>query len=70
MLNPANFARRLVGLHEEIGRPPIWRHDLCRRAATLTHAAGADLGEISEINSPSAHAPLTQTAPDETSEAE
>lgn len=28
------------------------------------------LGEISEINSPSAHAPLTQTAPDEESEAE
>jgi hypothetical protein len=27
-------------------------------------------GEISEINSPSAHAPLTQTAPDEESEAE
>lgn len=32
---------------------------------------GADpLGEIREINSPSAHAPLTQTAPDEKSEAE
>ncbi|MDO0927247.1 hypothetical protein QQY24_18170 [Streptomyces sp. TG1A-8] len=28
------------------------------------------LGGISEINSPSAHAPLTQTAPDEESEAE
>ncbi|MFJ6657811.1 hypothetical protein ACIQNG_15795 [Streptomyces sp. NPDC091377] len=28
------------------------------------------LGEISEINSPSAHAPLTQTAPDDESEAE
>ncbi|MFE3788913.1 hypothetical protein [Streptomyces goshikiensis] len=28
------------------------------------------LGDIREINSPSAHAPLTQTAPDETSEAE
>lgn len=28
------------------------------------------LGEISEINSPSTHAPLTQTAPDEASEAE
>lgn len=28
------------------------------------------LGDISEINSPSAHAPLTQTAPDEESEAE
>ena len=27
-------------------------------------------GEIPEINSPSAHAPLTQTAPDEESEAE
>lgn len=32
---------------------------------------GADpLGEIREINFPSAHAPLTQTAPDEKSEAE
>ncbi|MGW0821914.1 hypothetical protein [Streptomyces sp. NPDC002845] len=28
------------------------------------------LGGISEINSPSAHAPLTQTAPDEESEAD
>ncbi|MEU5339852.1 hypothetical protein AB0H18_03205 [Streptomyces sp. NPDC020766] len=28
------------------------------------------LGDIWEINSPSAHAPLMQTAPDETSEAE
>ncbi|MFS8204326.1 hypothetical protein ACLVWQ_37350 (plasmid) [Streptomyces sp. CWNU-52B] len=28
------------------------------------------LGDIREINSPSAHAPLTQTAPDEESEAE
>ncbi|MEU1176825.1 tyrosine-type recombinase/integrase [Streptomyces sp. NPDC005820] len=28
------------------------------------------LGDTSEINSPSAHAPLTQTAPDESSEAE
>ena len=28
------------------------------------------LGDIREINSPSAHAPLTQTAPDEKSEAE
>ncbi|MFB6933379.1 hypothetical protein [Streptomyces chartreusis] len=49
MLNPANCARRLVGLHKEIGRPPIWRHDLCRRAATLTHAAGADLKDIKEM---------------------
>jgi len=144
MLHPANVTRRFIELYEEIGLPPVRLHDLRHGAATLAHAAGADLkdiqemlghssititadtytsllpeadlaiaeaaarlvpraratsentapeaeaepdnaehpgpefvpddadplGGISEINSPSAHAPLTQTAPDETSEAE
>ncbi|MFF3273144.1 tyrosine recombinase XerC [Streptomyces chrestomyceticus] len=144
MLHPANVTRRFVELYEEIGLPPVRLHDLRHGAATLAHAAGADLkdiqemlghssititadtytsllpeadlaiaeaaarlvpraratsentaseanpepegakkpgpesvpddadpaGDIREINSPSAHAPLTQTAPDEESEAE
>lgn len=144
LLHPANVTRRFVELYEEIGLPPIRLHDLRHGAATLAHAAGADLkdiqemlghssititadtytsllpetdraiaeaaarlvprartspentapeaepepddaehsgpepvpngadplGEISEINPPSAHAPLTQTAPNEESEAE
>ncbi|WP_406307980.1 site-specific integrase [Streptomyces griseoaurantiacus] len=144
LLHPANVTRRFIELYEEIGLPPVRLHDLRHGAATLAHAAGADLkdiqemlghssititadtytsllpeadlaiaeaaarlvpraratsenaaseaaaepddaehpspesvpddadplGGISEINSPSAHAPLTQTAPDETSEAE
>ncbi|KNB50239.1 site-specific integrase [Streptomyces caatingaensis] len=144
LLHPANVTRRFIELYEEIGLPPIRLHDLRHGAATLAHAAGADLkdiqemlghssititadtytsllpeadraiaeaaarlvpraraaseniapeaaperdgaedhgpesvpdgadplGDIREINSPSAHAPLTQTAPDEESEAE
>ncbi|MFG2956328.1 tyrosine recombinase XerC [Streptomyces sp. NPDC048291] len=144
LLHPANVTRRFIELYEEVGLPPVWLHDLRHGAATLAHAAGADLkdiqemlghssititadtytsllpeadlaiaeaaarlvprapatseniapeaapepgdaekpgpesvpngadplGEISEINSPSAHAPLTQTAPDQESEAE
>lgn len=144
LLYPANVTRRFIELYEEIDLPPVRLHDLRHGAATLAHAAGADLkdiqemlghssititadtytsllpeadlamaeaaarlvpraratsentaleaetepddaehpgpepvpddadplGEISEINSPSAHAPLTQTAPDEESEAE
>ncbi|MBC9730446.1 tyrosine recombinase XerC [Streptomyces sp. TRM68367] len=144
MLHPANVTRRFIELYEEIGLPPVRLHDLRHGAATLAHAAGADLkdiqemlghssititadtytsllpeadlaiaeaaarlvpraratsentapeaepepdgeehpspesvpddadplGGIREINSPSAHAPLTQTAPDEESEAE
>ena len=144
MLHPANVTRRFIELYEEIGLPPVRLHDLRHGAATLAHAAGADLkdiqemlghssititadtytsllpeadlaiaeaaarlvpraraasentasaakpepdeaekpdpesvpddadplGDIREINSPSAHAPLTQTAPDEESEAE
>ena len=131
-------------MRREIGLPPVRLHDLRHGAATLAHAAGADLkdiqemlghssititadtytsllpeadlaiaeaaarlvpraravsesyapeaesepddaekpgpdsapedadplGDISEINSPSAHAPLKQTAPDEEPEAE
>ncbi|OLZ62906.1 site-specific integrase [Streptomyces sp. IMTB 2501] len=140
MLHPANVTRRFVELYEEIGLPPVRLHDLRHGAATLAHAAGADLkdiqemlghssititadtytsllpeadlaiaeaaarlvpraraasknaapeaqgeaeaaeanvpdgadpsGEISGPGAPSAHAPLTQTAPDEESEAE
>ncbi|MEU6089080.1 site-specific integrase [Streptomyces sp. NPDC047085] len=140
MLHPANVTRRFVELYEEVGLPPVRLHDLRHGAATLAHAAGADLkdiqemlghssititadtytsllpeadlaiaeaaarlvprarvatkndapedqteagaaeanvpdgadpsGEISGPCAPSAHAPLTQTAPDETSEAE
>ncbi|SOR81196.1 MULTISPECIES: tyrosine-type recombinase/integrase [Streptomyces] len=144
MLHSANVTRRFIELYEEIGLPPVRLHDLRHGAATLDHAAGADLkdiqemlghssititadtytsllpeadlaiaeaaarlvpraratsentapeaepepddtehpgpesvpddadplGGIPEINSPSAHAPLTQTAPDEESEAE
>lgn len=144
LLHPANVTRRFIESHEEIGLPPVRLHDLRPGAATLAHAAGADLkdiqemlghssititadtytsllpeadlaiaeaaarlvpharvtsekvapavepepdgaeesgaesvpddadplGDIREINSPSAHAPLTQTAPDEESEAE
>ena len=143
-LHPANVTRRFIELYEEIGLPPVRLHDLRHGAATLAHAAGADLkdiqemlghssititsdtytsllpeadlaiaeaaarlvpraraasegtasdaepkpdgteepgpeavrddadplGEIREINSPSAHASLTQTASDEESEAE
>ncbi|MDX3402971.1 site-specific integrase [Streptomyces sp. ME01-18h] len=124
-LHPANVTRRFIELYEEIDLPPVRLHDLRHGAATLAHAAGADLkdiqemlghssititadtytsllpeadlaiaeaaarlvprarkaeesvpdhadpsGDMREINSPSAHAPLTQTAPDETSEAE
>jgi hypothetical protein len=143
MLHPANVTRRFVELYVEIDLPPVRLHDLRHGAATLAHAAGADLkdiqemlghssititadtytsllpeadlaiaeaaarlvpraratsennapeaesehddaehsdpesvpddadplGEISEINSPSAHAPLKQAAPDEESEA-
>jgi integrase len=125
MLHPANVTRRFIELYEEAGLPPIRLHDLRHGAATLAHAAGADLkdiqgmlghssititadtytsllpeadlaiaeaaarlvprarkaeeplpdhadppGDMREINFPSAHAPLTQTAPDESSEAE
>ncbi|WP_435838083.1 site-specific integrase [Streptomyces chrestomyceticus] len=144
MLHPANVIRRFIELYEEIDLPPVRLHDLRHGAATLAHAAGADLkdiqemlghssititadtytsllpeadlaiaeaaarlvprarttaenaapkaeseadgaekpgsgsvpndadasGDIRQINSPSAHAPLTQTAPNEASEAE
>ncbi|WP_406861454.1 site-specific integrase [Streptomyces sp. HUAS MG47] len=124
LLHPANVTRRFIELYEEIGLPPVRLHDLRHGAATLAHAAGADLkdiqemlghssititadtytsllpeadlaiaeaaarlvpraraprdvpdgadrlGEISGAATPSAHAARTQTAPDETSEAE
>ncbi|WP_121712736.1 site-specific integrase [Streptomyces sp. E5N91] len=128
LLHPANVTRRFIELYEEIGLPPVRLHDLRHGAATLAHAAGADLKAIQEMlghssiavtadtytsllpeadlaiaeatarlvpraraphtphaavpnraglsgetpgaATPSAHAALTQTAPDETSEAD
>ncbi len=49
LLHPANVTRRLVELHEEIGLPPVRLHDLRHGAATLAHAAGADLKDIQEM---------------------
>ncbi|WP_327707319.1 site-specific integrase [Streptomyces decoyicus] len=46
MLHPANVTRRFIELCEEIGLPPIRLHDLRHGAATLAHAAGADLKDI------------------------
>ncbi|MFF8787328.1 tyrosine-type recombinase/integrase [Streptomyces sp. NPDC015125] len=48
MLHPANVTRRFIELCEEIGLPPIRLHDLRNGAATLAHAAGADLKDIQE----------------------
>ncbi|WKX72157.1 tyrosine recombinase XerC [Streptomyces sp. XD-27] len=120
LFHPADVTRRFVELYEEIGLPPVRLHDLRHGAATLAHAAGADLKDIQEMlgrssititadtytsllpeadlaiaeaaarlvphtrmprdaavsaaapaaGETSAHAPLTQTAPDEGSEAE
>ncbi|ARP71520.1 site-specific integrase [Streptomyces pluripotens] len=49
MLHPANVTRRFIELYEEIGLPPIRLHDLRHGAATLAHAAGADLKDIQEM---------------------
>ncbi|WP_053658028.1 tyrosine-type recombinase/integrase [Streptomyces sp. MMG1121] len=49
MLHPANVTRRFMELYEEIGLPPIRLHDLRHGAATLAHAAGADLKDIQEM---------------------
>ncbi|MFJ5801226.1 site-specific integrase [Streptomyces decoyicus] len=49
MLHPANVTRRFIELCEEIGLPPIRLHDLRHGAATLAHAAGADLKDIQEM---------------------
>ncbi|MGI5338489.1 tyrosine-type recombinase/integrase [Streptomyces sp. CA-181903] len=39
----------LIELYEEIGLPPIRLHELRHGAATLAHAAGADLKDIQEM---------------------
>ncbi|MGY4989202.1 tyrosine-type recombinase/integrase [Streptomyces nigrescens] len=49
MLHPANVTRRFIELCEEIGLRPIRLHDLRHGAATLAHAAGADLKGIQEM---------------------
>ncbi|MGI5470250.1 site-specific integrase [Streptomyces sp. CA-132043] len=48
-LHPANVTRRFIELYEEIGLPPVRLHDLRHGAATLAHAAGADLKDIQEM---------------------
>ncbi|MCI0383629.1 tyrosine recombinase XerC [Streptomyces sp. CNQ085] len=48
-LHPSNVTRRFIELYEEIGLPPIRLHDLRHGAATLAHAAGADLKDIQEM---------------------
>ncbi|WP_235468662.1 site-specific integrase [Streptomyces platensis] len=59
MLHPANVTRRFVELCEEIGLPPVRLHDLRHGAATLAHAAGADLKDIQEMLG---HSSITITA--------
>ncbi|MFD5025788.1 tyrosine-type recombinase/integrase [Streptomyces sp. NPDC058373] len=59
MLHPANVTRRFIELYEEIGLPPLRLHDLRHGAATLAHAAGADLKDIQEMLG---HSSITITA--------
>jgi hypothetical protein len=59
MLHPANVTRRFIELYEEIGLPPVRLHDLRHGAATLAHAAGADLKDIQEMLG---HSSITITA--------
>ncbi|NEY34908.1 tyrosine-type recombinase/integrase [Streptomyces sp. PRKS01-65] len=49
LLHPANVTRRFIELYEEAGLPLIRLHDLRHGAATLAHAAGADLKDIQEM---------------------
>ncbi|UUU33243.1 tyrosine-type recombinase/integrase [Streptomyces sp. CA-210063] len=49
MLHPANVTRRFIELYEEIDLPPVRLHDLRHGAATLAHAAGADLKDVQEM---------------------
>ncbi|WP_335970936.1 site-specific integrase [Streptomyces sp. CA2R106] len=58
-LHPAKVTRRFNELREEIGLPPIRLHDLRHGAATLAHAAGADLKDIQEMLG---HSSITITA--------
>ncbi|MEV7993248.1 tyrosine-type recombinase/integrase [Streptomyces sp. NPDC086077] len=59
MLHPANVTRQFIELYEEIGLPPVRLHDLRHGAATLAHAAGADLNDIQEMLG---HSSITITA--------
>ncbi|MCX4778986.1 site-specific integrase [Streptomyces sp. NBC_01264] len=59
LLHPANVTRRFIELYEEIGLPPVRLHDLRHGAATLAHAAGADLKDIQEMLG---HSSITITA--------
>jgi hypothetical protein len=59
MLHPANVTRRFIELYEEIDLPPVRLHDLRHGAATLAHAAGADLQDIQEMLG---HSSITITA--------
>ncbi|MDT3397724.1 tyrosine-type recombinase/integrase [Streptomyces sp. B1866] len=58
-LHPATVTRRFLELSEEAGLPPIRLHDLRHGAATLAHAAGADLKAIQEMLG---HSSITITA--------
>lgn len=59
MLHPANVTRRFAELYEEIGLAPVRLHDLRHGAATVAHAAGADLKDIQEMFG---HSSITITA--------
>ncbi|MGW7422291.1 tyrosine-type recombinase/integrase [Streptomyces sp. NPDC054813] len=59
LLHPANVTRRFIELYEEIDLPPVRLHDLRHGAATLAHAAGADLKDIQEMLG---HSSITLTA--------
>ncbi|MEV6393593.1 tyrosine-type recombinase/integrase [Streptomyces sp. NPDC051907] len=49
MLHPADVTRRFIELYEEIDLSPVRLHDLRHGAATLAHAAGADLKDVQEM---------------------
>ncbi|MFI0895909.1 tyrosine-type recombinase/integrase [Streptomyces sp. NPDC020983] len=58
-LHSAKVTGRFNELREEIALPPIRLHDLRYGAATLAHAAGADLKDIQEMLG---HSSITITA--------
>jgi integrase len=53
------LAQRFIELYEEINLPPVQLHDLRHGAATLAHAAGADLKDTQELLG---HSSITITA--------
>lgn len=59
LLHPANVTRQFIELHEEIGLTSVRLHDLRHCAATLAHAARADLKDIQEMLG---HCSITITA--------